>query len=226
MLIPSIDLKGGKVVQLVQGDRTAIEDPDLDYWIDRFRAFPLVQVIDLDAALGTGSNDAMLARVLEALPCQVGGGIRTSDRARRLIDAGARRVIVGSTLFDGAAVNLAAAGAFARAVGAPALVAAVDCRGGEVMIGGWKTRTGITADDAIRALEPHAGAFLCTLIETEGTMRGIDMAEITRLRALTARGFIAAGGIRSMAEVDALEAIGADAVVGMAIYTGKLAGSV
>lgn len=224
MLIPSIDLKGGKVVQLVQGERTVIEDADLDYWVARFEGFPVVQLIDLDAAMGAGANDALVARVMARLPCQVGGGIRTPARAKRLIDAGARRVIAGSALFvpNGIGVDTAAAARFAEAVGADALVAAIDCRGGEVVAGGWKHRTGVSADDAIRALEPHAGAFLCTLVDTEGTMRGIDLAEIGRLRALTTRAFIAAGGIRSMDEVDALHAIGADAVVGMAIYTGAM----
>lgn len=222
MLIPSIDLKGGKVVQLVQGDRMAIEDADLGRWIDRFRAFPLVQLIDLDAAMNTGGNDALIEQVLRELPCQVGGGIRTPERARRLIDLGARRVIVGSSLFAGDTVNVEAAEAFADAIGQDALIAAVDCRGGRVTIGGWKTGTSMTADAAMAALEPHAGAFLCTLVDTEGTLQGIDLVEIARLRALTRRGFIAAGGIRSREEIDALAKIDADAVVGMAIYTGLI----
>jgi phosphoribosylformimino-5-aminoimidazole carboxamide ribotide isomerase len=222
MLIPSIDLKGGKVVQLVQGERTAIEDADLDYWIARFEGFPVVQLIDLDAAMGTGDNDALVARVMARLSCQVGGGIRTPERAQRLLEAGARRVIAGSALFSGGGVDTAAAARFAHALGADALVAAIDCRGGEVVAGGWKHRTGVTADAAIRALEAHAGTFLCTLVDTEGTMQGIDLDEAGRLRALTARGFIAAGGIRSMREVEALAAMGADAVVGMAIYTGAM----
>ena len=222
MLIPSIDLKNGKVVQLVQGDRMAIEDPDVGYWIDRFRTFPLVQLIDLDAAMSTGSNQALLERVMRELPCQVGGGIRTPERARALIDAGAKRVVVGSALFANGAVDAAAAAAFSEAVGATPLVAAVDCRGGHVMTAGWKASTGLPVDTAIEALEPFAGTFLCTLIETEGTLQGIDLEEIARLRALTSRHFIAAGGIRSTAEIEALAGIGADAVVGMAIYTGML----
>ncbi|MEX2271559.1 MAG: HisA/HisF-related TIM barrel protein [Vicinamibacterales bacterium] len=222
MLIPSIDLKGGKVVQLVQGDRTAIEDSDIDYWIDRFRSFPIVQLIDLDAALGFGSNDALMARVMCALPCQVGGGIRTPERARAKIDAGAHRVIAGSALFAAGAANTRAAAAFSVAVGVDSLIAAVDSREGEVVSGGWKQRTGLATGAAIRALDPFAGTFLCTLVDTEGTLGGIDLAEIRRLRALTPRRFIAAGGIRSSEEIDALDRIGADAVVGMAIYTGKL----
>ena len=222
MLIPSIDLKGGKVVQLVQGERTAIEDADLDFWIARFARYPLVQLIDLDAAMGTGQNAALVARVMAALPCQVGGGVRTPERARRLIDAGARRVIAGSALFAGGGVDTVAAAEFADAVGTDALVAAIDCRGGLVVSGGWKKPTGVRVEHAVRDLEPYAGAFLCTLVETEGTLLGIDLDAIARLRALTARGFIAAGGIRSQEEIDQLDRIGADAVVGMAIYTGAL----
>jgi phosphoribosylformimino-5-aminoimidazole carboxamide ribotide isomerase len=222
MLIPSIDLKGGNVVQLVQGERMAIEDPDLDYWIDRFRSFPLVQLIDLDAAIGTGNNDILIARVMRELPCQVGGGIRTPERAAQLMAAGARRVIVGSALFSQGTADIVAAEAFRKRIGTDAFVAAVDCRNGEVVSGGWKHRTGLKVEAAIRALEPFAGTFLCTLIETEGTQRGIDLDEVARLRALTQRHFVAAGGIRSQAEIDALHRLGADGVVGMAIYTGML----
>lgn len=209
-------------MQLVQGDRTAIADADLDYWIDQFRGFPVVQLIDLDAAMGTGDNSAIVARVLRELPCQVGGGVRTPDRVRALIDAGAKRVIAGSALFSGGAVDTSAAEALAGAAGSDALVAAIDCRDGQVLVAGWKAGAGITPESAISALDPFAGAFLCTLVETEGTLRGIDVGAIAALRARTARGFIAAGGIRSRAEIDALDAIGADAVVGMAIYTGAI----
>jgi phosphoribosylformimino-5-aminoimidazole carboxamide ribotide isomerase len=131
-------------------------------------------------------------------------------------------VILGSALFAGGAVTPQLAQQLAHQLGEPAIIAAIDCRDGEVLVSGWKARSGITPDEAIAALDPFAGAFLCTLVETEGTMRGIDLDEIARLRALTPRGFIAAGGIRSRREIDALDAIGADAVVGMAIYTGAL----
>jgi phosphoribosylformimino-5-aminoimidazole carboxamide ribotide isomerase len=181
-----------------------------------------VQLIDLDAAMGTGDNDILIAQVMHELPCQVGGGIRTPERAAQLMTTGARRVIVGSALFSHGAVDIVAAQAFRTRLGTDALVAAVDCRDGEVVAGGWKTRTGLTVDDAIRTLEPFAGTFLCTLIETEGTQRGIDLDEVARLRALTRRHFVAAGGIRSQAEIDALQRLGADGVVGMAIYTGTL----
>jgi phosphoribosylformimino-5-aminoimidazole carboxamide ribotide isomerase len=129
---------------------------------------------------------------------------------------------VGSALFSQGTVEIVAAEAFSNRIGTDALVAAVDCRDGEVVIGGWKERTGLNVGVAIRALEPFAGTFLCTLIETEGTQRGIDLDEVARLRALTRRHLVAAGGIRSQEEIDALQRLGADGVVGMAIYTGML----
>ena len=223
MLIPSIDLKGGKVVQLVQGARTAIEDDDLDYWIARFARFPLVQLIDLDAALGLGANAALVARVLRALPCQVGGGIRTPDDARRLVQAGAHRVIVGSALFGREGADGAAAASFARAVGEDAFAAAIDCRGGQVVINGWTRGAKTPPERALDVLAPHAGAFLCTFVDTEGTMQDIDVERAARLAAQTPRRFMAAGGIRSREEVDALDRLGIDAIVGMAIYTGAMA---
>jgi phosphoribosylformimino-5-aminoimidazole carboxamide ribotide isomerase len=181
-----------------------------------------VQLIDLDAAMRRGHNDALVQRAMRELPCQVGGGIRTPAQAQSLIDRGARRVIVGSALFTQAGVDVALARRFADHIGGEQLVAAVDCRHGEVVVAGWTATAGIQPGTAIRALDPFAGAFLCTLVETEGTMQGIDLARIARLRGLTSRGFIAAGGIRTREEIDALEAIGADAVVGMAVYTGTI----
>jgi phosphoribosylformimino-5-aminoimidazole carboxamide ribotide isomerase len=172
--------------------------------------------------MGTGQNDAVIAHVIRELPCQVGGGVRTPARARALLDAGARRIITGSALFRDGTVDIDAAAVFRDAIGIASLVAAVDCRGGEVRAHGWKTGTGLTAAHVIATLEPFTGAFLCTLIDTEGTLGGIDLDEIARLRALTTRHFIAAGGIRSTDEIEALQSIGADAVVGMAIYTGML----
>lgn len=223
MLIPSIDLQNGRVVQLVQGERLAIASDDLDGWINRFSSFPIVQLIDLDAAMGTGNNDTLIRHVCGQLPCQVGGGVRSIDRARALLDAGATRVILGSSLFTTTGVRLDQAEAFANALSLDAIVAAVDSRGGVVTIHGWKTATVITAVDAVRALSPWAGAFLYTHVDTEGTMTGLNMTAVTEVAEATDRKVIAAGGIRAMSEVDALDALGIDAVVGMAIYTGAIA---
>ena len=222
VLISSIYLKGGKVVQLVQGERLALESNELDGWIRRFAKFPRVQLIDLDAAMGSGANETMVATVCRQLPCQVGGGIRTTEQARALVDRGARKIIVGSSLFKDGKPNLELAAAFADAIGADRLIGAVDSKGGHVVIHGWKTPLPVTAAEAVKALEPYCGEFLYTHVDTEGLMQGIPMDAVVAVRNSTARHLIAAGGITTLAEIDALDKAGIDAVVGMAIYTGTL----
>ena len=222
MLIPSIDLQGGQVVQLQQGERLVVASDDLDGWLARFARFPLIQVIDLDAAKGHGSNHDLVRRIASERACQVGGGIRTPKAAADLIADGATAVIVGSALFSGDGVRADIAESFARAIGRDRLIAAVDARGTRVAVDGWQTLTTIDVAAAMRALDEHAGAFLATLIDGEGMLGGIDMTAISALRQSTARRLIAAGGIRSHEEVAALDAIGVDAVVGMAIYTGVM----
>ncbi len=107
MLIPSIDLLGGRIVQLVQGEKLRLAFDDFEYWIEKFSRFPLVQLIDLDAAMRQGDNSALVAQIAKRLPCQVGGGIRSIERARQVLDAGAKRVIIGSALFsEDGAVNI------------------------------------------------------------------------------------------------------------------------
>jgi phosphoribosylformimino-5-aminoimidazole carboxamide ribotide isomerase len=218
VLIPSIDLMEGKVVQLVQGSRKALEFDDLQHWIDRFSKYPLVQVIDLDAAMGRGNNQNLVRDIARQIPSQVGGGIRSIDSARATLDLGARRVILGSSLISQGAINVAFARDLATQLGADKLVFAVDSRGGYVSIKGWQESTPIQAADMMHALEPFCGAFLYTHIDTEGLLQGIPMEVVREVRNATSRRLIAAGGIRSQGEVDALDAIGVDAVVGMAIY--------
>jgi phosphoribosylformimino-5-aminoimidazole carboxamide ribotide isomerase len=222
MLIPSIDLQSGRVVQLVQGERLAWSSNDLDGWIGKFAGFPLVQVIDLDAAMGAGSNRDLVAYICERLPCQVGGGIRSVAAAHAVLDAGARRVILGSALFTRDGVDVDAARHISDAIGRESLVAAIDGRGGKVAVHGWKTTIDCRVKDAMTPLQPFVGAFLATLIDREGKLGGIDMTAVEELRRATPRPLIVAGGIRSMEEVDELEAMGIDAVVGMAIYTGLI----
>lgn len=222
MLIPAIDLRGGKVVQLVQGERLALEEDDIFARVRQFERFPLIQLIDLDAAMGVGHNDDLVRRICAEAPCRVGGGVRTVDRARLLLSQGAREVIVGSALFAGDGVNLALAGELSAACGVDPLVAAVDSREGHVVIHGWKTRLGITPAEAMRALEPFVGGFLYTHVDTEGLMKGIDMAAVKAVRDATTRRVTAAGGITTRQEIDALDRMGVDAVVGMALYTGTL----
>jgi phosphoribosylformimino-5-aminoimidazole carboxamide ribotide isomerase len=227
MLIPSIDLLGGRIVQLVQGEKLRLAFDDFEYWIDKFSSYPLVQLIDLDAAMRQGENAELVARIARRLSCQVGGGIHSIERARGVLDAGAKRVIVGSALFSEAegkaAVNTAFAAELSAALGADRIVAGIDTKDSAIAIKGWKASVALTPDEAIPQLESYAGAFLYTHVDGEGLMQGfpIDVAE--RLRKLTARQLIVAGGIRSREEVDALDLIGVEAVVGMAIYTEQMA---
>ena len=222
MLIPSIDLMGGKIVQLIQGEKKVLEFDDFEYWIERFSAFPLVQLIDLDAAMGHGSNRELIAAICKRLPCQTGGGIREVARATELLALGAKRVILGSALLKDGAINTALAARAAETLGPEHLTFAIDSRKGKIAIQGWKESTTIDPKDMVRSLDQYCSAFLYTHIDTEGTMTGFPIKVAQELAGLTKKQMIVAGGIRSRAEVDELHAIGVDAVVGMAIYTGAM----
>jgi phosphoribosylformimino-5-aminoimidazole carboxamide ribotide isomerase len=237
MLIPSIDLQSGRIVQLVQGEKLAIATDDFDGWIEAFARFPKVQLIDLDAAMSRGNNDALVRRIATQLPCRVGGGVRTVARAEELLAAGAQAVIAGSGLFRGPGqwsaaeaaadpsivVNHDFAKALATVVGSQHVIAAVDARAGRVVIHGWKTALPITPTQAVHVLDGYCDEFLYTHVDKEGLLQGTDMAAIRAIRDATARRVTAAGGITTREEIDALHAMGVDAVVGMAIYTGWLA---
>jgi phosphoribosylformimino-5-aminoimidazole carboxamide ribotide isomerase len=223
MLIPSIDLQGGAVVQLIQGDRLAIRDDDVSRWVRRFSTFAKVQVIDLDAAMSVGDNLAIVQQIAGQLTCRVGGGIRTVERAQQVLDAGARQVIAGSALFKDGGPNLRFAQALADEIGVDHLIAAVDSRDGHVVIHGWKTPLVVTAVEAVRALEPYCDEFLYTHVDSEGLMGGTNLQAILAVRDATKKHVTAAGGITTQEEIDYLDARGVDSVVGMAIYTGKLA---
>ena len=222
MLIPSIDLMGGKIVQLTQGRNKALEFDNFEEWIARFSKYPLVQLIDLDAAMGRENNFALVRSVAAQLPCQVGGGIRTLDTAQATLDAGARRVIVGSALFQDGELNSEFAETLATKIGSTHLVFALDAIGGLVTIHGWQSTTAVEPLQMIHALDPWCNAFLYTHVDTEGLLGGFPQDVIRPLRAATTRQLIAAGGIRSQEEIDALHAISVDAVVGMAIYQGLI----
>ncbi len=222
MLIPAIDLMGGRIVQLVHGERLELAFDDFDYWIDRFSAYALVQLIDLDAAKRQGSNAALIERIARALPCQVGGGIRSVADAERLLKAGVRRVIFGSALFAAGGVSTVLAQEISEAIGADRFLASIDTKGGRVAVRGWQDSVDLTPEQAVAELEPFCGGFLYTHVDTEGTMQGFPLEQARKLRALTARRLIVAGGIRDQAEIDALDALGVDAVAGMAVYTGSI----
>jgi phosphoribosylformimino-5-aminoimidazole carboxamide ribotide isomerase len=227
MLIPSIDLLGGRIVQLVQGEKLRLAFDDFEYWIGKFSRFPLVQLIDLDAAMRTGDNSALVSQIARRLPCQVGGGIHSIDRARQVLEAGARRVIIGSALFSSipgeSGVNAGFASELASAIGAEQVVAGIDTKSGRIAVKGWKEQVALTPDEAIPQLEPFVSSFLYTNVDGEGLMGGFPMETGKRLRGLTKRQLIVAGGIRSQQEIDLLDTLQIDAVVGMAVYTELLA---
>ena len=227
MLIPSIDLMGGRIVQLVQGEKLKLAFDDFEYWIERFSNYPLVQLIDLDAAMRRGDNAGLIEKITSRLPCQVGGGIATVERARQILDYGARRVIFGSALFRSedsvSAVNISLARLLQEAIGTEQFVASIDTKRGQVAVKGWKEQAGLTPQEAIAALNPFCTAFLYTHVDTEGTMEGFPIEVAHKLRGLTDRQLIVAGGIREQSEIDALHKMGIDTVAGMAIYTGAIA---
>jgi phosphoribosylformimino-5-aminoimidazole carboxamide ribotide isomerase len=227
MLIPSIDLMGGKIVQLVQGERKALEFDDFEEWIARFSSFPLVQLIDLDAAIGTGHNQDLVREFVHRLPCQVGGGVRSIQTAQQMLSSGAKRVILGSSLIRDGQPDTVFAEEAACAVGREKLVFAIDSKQGRVAIRGWRQLTSIAPLEMVAALERWCTAFLYTHIATEGLMQGIPLDTVSQLRASTRNQLIVAGGIASSEQIDQLDAMQIDAVVGMAIYTGrvKLSGS-
>lgn len=222
MLIPSIDLKGGQVVQLVQGRDLALASDDVFAWVKKFERYPKVQLIDLDGALESGANDFLVRRVCKHLRCRVGGGVRSVERAQTILSAGATHVIVSSALFRDGQLDLDFAERLAAAVGVERVICAVDSFGGKIVIRGWRESTSMTAVEAVKTLEPFCSEFLYTHVDTEGLMGGIDMGAVQAVRAATSRALTAAGGITTKEEIVALDALKIDAVVGMAIYTGTL----
>ena len=222
MLIPSIDLMDGKIVQLVQGQRKALELDDFEEWIVRFASYPLVQLIDLNAALRNGNNRALLDRFTTRLVCQVGGGIRSLQDAADVLARGAKRIILGSVLIKDNAIDLTTAEEFAEHFGSERLTFAVDSKAGQVAIQGWRETTSISPAEMMKSLEPYCSAFLYTHIDGEGLMKGIPLDVVRALRAVTSRQLIVAGGITTQDEVNRLHQMGLDAVVGMAIYSGRM----
>ena len=213
MIVPSIDVMNGRAVQLRQGKDLVLDGGDPLERLEQFAVAGEVAVVDLDAALGTGSNAALIRTMVRRAPCRVGGGIRDLDAARAWLDAGAVRIVVGT----------AATPVFCAALPRERVVAAVDAVRGEVVVDGWREGTGRAVLESVRALAPHVGGFLLTQVEREGLMGGFDL-ELVRAAAAAAGDarVTAAGGITTAEEIAALDRLGADAQVGMALYTGRL----
>ena len=211
MIVPCIDLMDGKVVQLVQGREKALEGDSPDEMLRKFAAFPEIQVIDLDAALGRGSNDDLVRMLAAKAVCRVGGGVRTVDRARTLLEQGAHRVIVGTSAFTKTGINQELLSALRDAVGRERLTIALDSKGGRIVVKGWQEDTNFTAEEVLASLEPYCAGFLCTYVDKEGMMQGTDLDWFRRLRAATTLEITAAGGITTLEEVKALLAMNIDA---------------
>jgi phosphoribosylformimino-5-aminoimidazole carboxamide ribotide isomerase len=222
MIIPCIDLMEGKVVQLVQGREKALEADEPLEVLRKFAPFPEIQVIDLDAALGKGSNDAMVELLAGSAVARVGGGVRTIERAQRLVTQGASKIIVGTAAFRSDGVNTEFLRELARAIGRERVLVALDSKGGCIVVKGWREATGLAAEDVLRQLEPYCAGFLCTYVDKEGTLEGTDLDWFRRLRAATHHELTAAGGIASLDEVRQLTALGLHCALGMAIYTGRI----
>lgn len=222
MIIPCIDLMDGKVVQLVQGREKALEGDAPLEMLRKFSAFPEIQVIDLDAAIGKGSNDELVRLLAANATTRVGGGVRSAARAEALVEQGARKIIVGTAAFHTGGVNHALLSEVAQAAGRERLVVALDSMHGRIVVKGWREATNLTAEEVLGQLEPYCSGFLCTYVDKEGMLQGTDLEWFRRLRAATSLELTAAGGITTLDEVKALTAMNVNAALGMAIYTGRL----
>ena len=213
---------GGKVVQLVQGREKALEGAPPLEMLEKFKAFPEIQVIDLDAAIGSGVNDDLVEVVASRAVTRVGGGVRTVERALKLRSQGASKVIVGTAAFSAEGPNVAFLGDLAAKVGPEHVILALDSNGGKIVVKGWREVTNFTAEEVLGRLEPFCGGFLCTYVDKEGMMQGTDLDWFRRLRAATGHEITAAGGITTIEEIRELDRLGIHAALGMTIYTGKL----
>jgi len=227
VLIPCIDLQSGRAVQLVHGRERRLAVDDVFGLLDRFGGYPLIHVIDLDAAMRKGSNSALVRRLCAAakkrkIRVRVGGGIRTVARAAKIAGWGAEKVIVGSAAFRDGRVNGAFLKRLASRIGRRRVIVALDTEGGHILVRGWREKLRLRPEEVIPELEKYASEFLCTYVDAEGTMRGTNLGWFRKLRRATRRPITAAGGIRSQREVRALARLKMNTAVGMALYTGKI----
>jgi phosphoribosylformimino-5-aminoimidazole carboxamide ribotide isomerase len=228
VLIPCIDLQGGQAVQLVHGRKRELAVADVFGLLDKFKSYTWLHLIDLDAARGTGDNSGLAhelcrhARQRYKLKVRVGGGIRTVGRAQEIAGWSAEQIIIGSAAFREGSINTRFLRRLTKNVAPARIVIALDAAQGQITIHGWRRKLGLRPQDVMSQLAPFCGAFLCTDVDREGTMTGANLEWFRKLRAATAHPIIAAGGVRSRREIEALETIGMDAAVGMAVYKNRL----
>lgn len=222
MIIPCIDLMDGKVVQLRQGREKVLEGKSPDEMLALFAGFPWIQVIDLDAALGKGSNEGIVRHLAQQANIRAGGGVRTVERAMELIECGARKVIVGTAAFTKQGINREFLTDICDQAGRDRIVLALDSKDGRIVVKGWQESTDSSAVELVRELEPYCSGFLCTYVDKEGMMEGTDLDWFARLRSSTSHEITAAGGITTMEDIAALTKLEIHCAVGMSIYTGFL----
>ncbi len=215
-------------MQLVHGRRRELAIADVMSLLWKFKKYEWLHVIDLDAAMGKGNNSELARKLCEeaaqryGMKVRVGGGIRTVSRAQEIAKWGAQQIIVGSAAFKDGKINAPFLRRLRARVGRPAIVIALDTSKGHIVIKGWREKLRIHAEQVMKHLEPFCAAFLCTDVDREGTMSGVNRKWFTQLRSATSHPIIAAGGIKARREIYALERMGIDAAVGMALYKGRL----
>jgi phosphoribosylformimino-5-aminoimidazole carboxamide ribotide isomerase len=228
VLIPCIDLQDGKAVQLVHGRKRELAIADIASLLKAFKRYEWLHIIDLDAAMRKGNNTELVRELCKTaaesyrMKVRVGGGIRTVSHADKMINCGARQIIVGSAAFKSGRVNGPFFRQLTQRVEKASIVVALDTTKGQILVNGWREKLQLGPADVIAELEPFCSAFLCTDVDREGTMSGADFEWFRRLRKITSKPIIAAGGIKSHREINALEKIGMDAAVGMALYKGRI----
>jgi len=222
MIVPCIDLMGGKAVQLIQGRKLALEVKNVPGLVDMFLPFGNCNVIDLDAAMGRGNNLGIIKEICSRIPSRVGGGIRSVTRAVEAIAAGAKKVIVGSRAFTETGIHFLFLEELNASVGKDRIIIAIDSKEGKVAVEAWKKVTNLDTLSVVKKLEPYCSGFLYTYVDKEGMMQGTNLDFIKKLRKATSHEIIAAGGISSIEEIEVLDSLGVSSALGMALYTGAI----
>lgn len=228
MLIPCIDLQGGQAVQLIHGRKRELAVKDVFGLLKKFKEYPWLHIIDLDAAIGKGQNDDLARELCKnarkdfGMKVRVGGGIRTVRRAEHITTWGVEQIIVGSAAFREGKVNTEFLGRLTKNVRRKQIIIALDTAHGQITVHGWRKRIALQAEKVMAQLEQFCAGFLCTDVDREGTMTGANLAWFRNLRNATSHPIIAAGGIKTRREIAALKKLEMDAAVGMAMYKNRL----
>jgi len=222
MIIPSIDLMGGKVVQLEQGKKKKLELANYESLIDKFSILGEISLIDLDAAIGKGDNIKIIKDICKKIDCRVGGGIRDIGRAKEMIKLGASQIIIGTSAFDKKGINKIFLEDLKKEIGKERIIIAIDTNKGNISIKGWTQELDVKTEDIVKELEPYCSEFLLTIVDKEGLMKGTDIDFIKKIKDKTSNVITAAGGISSYDEIKKLEEMEVNSVLGMALYSKKI----